>query len=784
MAGALLTGGGSGVSTDEAVTSFHQVGRRVPKLDAWEKVCGQTQYIHDLKLPGMLYGKILYSRYPHARIKHIDTSRAERLPGVKAVVTGYNTPEIKIGFLKDNPVLKKDKVRQYRDEVAAVAATSPDIAEEALELIQVEYEELPAVFDPVEAMEEGAPLIHEEKGTNVLPLPWRLTVGDVEAARKESAFVVEDTFRVSWVNHCCLGTSGCVAQFHPDGNLTVYSPTQIRYLAQRDFQTALEALGLVGKRVRVVRVAAGGAFGGKLDTYPYEFIAILLAYYTGRPVKMLFTREEEFFATPARQPAIIKIVQGCTRDGRLTFRDVEMILDNGAYTSWGATTPSVMMMPTSSLYKVPNVRFAATCVYTNNIYTTAMRGYGNPQITFAIESQLDALAEEAGIDPADFRMINANAPGETTPQGFKVTSCGLKECLAAVRQGLDWEAKRGRRNGRGVGMASLIHVGGGARIYRSDGCGAILKIDDFGKVTVLTGATDMGQGSETVIAQIVAEELGVEVEDVAVVNNNTDLETWDVGAHASRTTFVAGNAALKAARKAKEQILTLASWFLGREKEDLYLTDRHVCSRSRPDLRVPLAKLIRQAHFTTGGQMIVADYFYDPPTEMLGRDMRGNFSAAYTYGTHGVEVEVDRETGQVEIKKYIFAIDAGRAVNPMLLEGQLEGGVAMGLGYALTEELKLEKGKVLNPNFLDYRLPTSRDVPRVQSIIVETHDPEGPFGAKGVGEPPLVAVAPAVANAIYDAVGVRIKELPITPEKILAALKAAPCGGGKPWTSP
>lgn len=755
-----------------STSNFRQVGRRVPKLDAWDKVCGRSQYIQDLRLPGMLHAKILYSRHPHARIKNIDTSRAESFPGVKAVITGYNTPEIRIGFLKDNPVLKKDKVRQYRDEVAAVAAVSPDIAEEALRLIRVEYEDLPAVFDPVEAMREGAPLVHGEKGSNVLPLPWKMAVGDVESARRKSDFVTEGTYRLPWVNHCCLGTSGCAAEFHAGGNLTVYSPTQVRFMAQRDFTAVLEALGLQGRRVTVVRVNAGGAFGGKLDTYPYEYITILLSYYTGRPVKMIFSREEEFFATPGRQPAIVKIAQGCNRDGRLTFRDVSMVLDNGAYTSWGATTPSVMMMPVSSLYRVPSVRYQATCVYTNNIYCTAMRGYGNPQATFAIESQLDELAEMAGIDPLELRLINANNPNERTPQGFMVTSCGLKECIEAVRQGLDWEKKRGRQSGRGVGLASLIHVGGGARIYRSDGCGAIIKIDDFGKVTLITGSTDMGQGSETVIAQIVAEELGVEVEDVMVVNNSTDLETWDAGAHASRTTFVAGNAALYAARKARDQILSLAAALLGQNTAgDLYLAGRMVRSRARPDIKLDLARVLRQAHLTSDGHVIVADHFYDPPTEMPDRNMCGNMSAAYTFGAHGVEVEVDRETGRVEILKYLCAIDAGRAINPMLLEGQLDGGAAMGIGYTLMEDLKMDRGKVTNPSFQNYLIPTSMDAPPIDRVIIETGDPGGPFGAKGIGEPPVVAVAPAIANAIYDAVGVRLKELPLTAEKILAALK-------------
>ncbi|MDO9349670.1 MAG: molybdopterin-dependent oxidoreductase, partial [Deltaproteobacteria bacterium] len=365
---------------------FINIGKRIPKMDAEEKVTGKAVYIHDLKVPGMLYGKILYSPHAHARILRIDTSEAERLPGVRAVLTGYNTPPIKFGFYKDNPPLKANKVRSYRDEVAAVAAIDPDIAEEAINLIRVEYEILPAIFDPEEAMKEGAPLIHEEhlggkekKPTNVLNLPWRLIAGDVDEARKNSDYVAEDRFKVTWVAHCCLGTSGCVAQFDLKNNLTMYSNTQIPSLAQKDYLDALSAMGLQGKKVRVIKAMIGGGFGSKLDTYAYEYIAILLAHKTRKPVKIIFTREEEFFATSPRQPAIIHIAQGCTKDGKLTFRDIRMTLDNGAYTSWGATTPSVMMMPISSLYKVPNVRYVAKCVYTNNTYSQAMRGYGNPQ---------------------------------------------------------------------------------------------------------------------------------------------------------------------------------------------------------------------------------------------------------------------------------------------------------------------------------------------------------------------------------------------------------------------
>ena len=758
---------------------FINIGKRIPKADAEEKVTGRAVYIHDLVVPGMLYGKILYSSHPHARIVRIDTSRAEKLPGVKAVLTGYNIPPIKFGFYKDNVPLKAGKVRSYRDEIAAVAATDPDVAEEALDLIQVDYENLPPVFDPEEAMQEGAPLIHEEhvggkekKPTNVLNLPWRLVCGDVEEARKNSAHVAENRFKVTWVHHCCMGTSGCLAQFDHRDNLTIYSITQIPSLAQKDYTEALSTMGLQGKKVRVIKTMIGGGFGSKLDTYAFEYIAILLAHKTRKPVKFLFSREEEFFATSPRQPAIVDISQGCTKDGRLTFRDIRMTLDNGAYTSWGATTPSVMMMPISSLYKVPNVRYVAKCVYTNNTYSQAMRGYGNPQATFAIDSQIDILAEMAGIDPLDFRMRNANTPGEITPQNFKITTCGLRECIDVVAQKLDWRQNRGRRDGRGIGMASMIHVGGGARVYKSDGCGTIIKVDDFGTVNVVTGATDMGQGADTVIGQIVAEELGVRVEDVVVTHTDTDVCPWDVGAHASRTTFVAGNSARGAAKKVKDQLLEAAAKSMGENPEDLDIRDRTIFSKKDPEKKSPLGKILRAIHYAAGGKMIMADYFYDPPNENLDREFKGNLSVTYAYGTHGVEVAVDKETGEVKILRYIAAHDVGRAINPMLLEGQVYGGATMGIGYALTERLILQNGKVMNSNFLDYKILTAKDVPNIEPIVIETNDPQGPFGAKGIGEPGLVPTAPAIANAIYDAVGVRITELPITPERVLAALKA------------
>ncbi|MCP4690761.1 MAG: xanthine dehydrogenase family protein molybdopterin-binding subunit [Desulfobacterales bacterium] len=747
------------------------VGKRIPKLDAVDKATGRARYIQDLKVPGMLYGGILYSKFPHAKIVDIDVSRAKKLSGVRAVITGDDIPLIKMGVYKDNTPLKKGMVRSYRDEVAAVAAVDPETVKKALSLIDVTYEELPAIFDPEEAMKEDAILVHEKHKSNVLKMPWKLHYGDVDAAEKEARYVVKDRFRCTWVTHCCLGTSGCIALFDHANNLTIHCNTQIPSLAQKDFLSALKAMGLKDRRVRVIKPCIGGGFGSKLDTYAYEHIAILLAYYTRKPVKITFDREEEFIATSTRQPAIIDISQGCDGDGKLLFRDISMTLDNGAYTSWGATTPSVMMLPISSLYRVSNVRYKALCVYTNNTYAQAMRGYGNPQATFAIESCMDTLADAAGIDRVTFRRINANQPGDVTSQGFRITTCGLEKCIDEVEKKLDLKTPE-KEKGVGVGMASLIHVGGGARVYKSDGCGTIIKMDDYGKVDVFSGATDMGQGADNVVAQIVAEELGLRVEDVNVVHTDTDVCPWDVGAHASRTTFVAGNSALGAARKVKERILEIASRALEAPSEILELRDRKIIPLEDPEKGVEIAKLLRKAHFSAGGNMLMAEHFYDPDNENMDREFKGNLSMTYAFGAHGVRVKVDEETGKVKILNYVAAHDVGRAINPMLLEGQVYGGVLMGVGYALTEEVVLKEGRMMNPNFRDYKILTAKDAVPIEAPVIETLDKDGPFGAKGIGEPGCVPTAPAIANAIYDAVGVRIKELPITPERVLEALKS------------
>ena len=750
---------------------YTNIGKRVPKLDAPDKATGRTQYIQDLRLPGMLHGKILWSKYPHARIVNIDTTEAMKIPGVIAVITAEDLPDRNAGFMKDNPPLKRDKVRSLRDEVAAVAAVSEEIAEAALERIKVEYQELSGVFDPQEALREGAPLIHENNKNNQVRMKYKFEHGDVEEGRRRSAHVVKGRFRLNFVTHTCLGTCCCIADFDSKGKLIMYSPSQVPFLHQKDMAGVMD---MKGSDIRIIQPTIGGAFGSKLDLYPYEIICAHLAKATGKPVRISFSRTEEFCCTPTRQPAVIKSEAGVDADGKLTFREAHIILDAGAYVSWGPTIPYVMMNAFSSLYRVANVSFDTTIAYTNNIYAGAFRGYGNPQGTFVVETQMDELAELANMDPLAFRLLNANEPGETTPQGMKVTTCGLEECLNRAANGVNWKSERNVESGmirRGVGLASFFHVGGGARVYRSDGCGAIVKIDDFGQVTLITGSSEIGQGSETVLAQITAEELGVRVEDVTVINSDTDIKPWDVGVHASRTTFIAGNAARLAAAKAKRKILEIAAPEMGVNWDKLDINDRFLYLKENPEKRVPFDKILRKKHFDYNGNIIVTEHFYDPPTQRQDRNFKGNVSATYAFGTQAAEVEVDTETGLVRVLKMAVADDVGRALNPMLLEGQLEGGIAQGIGYGIYENLILDKGRVMNPTFLDYKIPTVKDMPDIKVEMVETRDKEGPYGAKGIAESGLIPTAAAIANAVYDAIGVRIRELPLTPEKVLRALR-------------
>jgi len=757
------------------------IGARIPKLDAPEKAAGASRYLHDLTLPRMLHGKILYAGRPHARIAAIDTAAARRLPGVHAVLTAAEIPAVPFGFGGDNTALKGDKVTCYRDEVAAVAATTQEIAEQALRQIRVEYEDLPALFSPEEALAEGAPVIHASHPDNVL-MNYDYAHGEIERGEAESAEVVEGTFELHRVTHCCIGPCVVLAAFDASGRLTIYSQTQVPFLYRNDMA---KITGIPAANIRVVQPPICGGFGSKLDVYPYEPICVHLARAAGRPVKLLFDRQEEFFASPTRQPATISIRSGIRRDGILTFRDVSLLLDNGGRTSWGATTPWIMIRSFSSLYRVPHVKVTGRVVYTNNPYAGAFRGYGNPQATFAIESQIDELGERLGLDPLEIRRRNSLEPGEITGQGMKITSCGQKECLDEAARISQWETKRlelpRRREGSkryGIGMASLFHVGGGAKIYRSDGCGTILKIDDFGRVALVTGSSEIGQGSETVLAQIVATELGLPLEAIQVINNDTDLTPWDVGVHASRTTFIAGNSALRAAREAKARLLATAGKLFDRPPQSLDLKDGQVVDSGTSEKFGSIAKIVRSLHFAGPNEVVVVSHYYEPPSDSEDKEFKGNISPTYAFGTQVAEVAVDIDTGLVQVLALTSVHDVGRVINRMGIEGQVEGGILQGIGYCLSEELKLSEGRLLNPNFTDYKAPAATDLPETRLHFVETADPEGPYGAKGIGEAPLIPVAAAIVNAVAHATGVRFRRLPLDPENVFMGLRAArTCGG-------
>jgi CO/xanthine dehydrogenase Mo-binding subunit len=762
---------------------FAAVGRRLPKLDAPAKVTGQVIYGHDLVRPGMLYGAVLRSPHAHARVTSLDTSAAAQLSGVYAVITAADLTNALFGFARDGTVLKGPIVRRVGDEVAAVAAATPELAAEALRRIAVRYEILPAVFDAQAALQPGSPLIHPERGSN-LYRHQNYVHGDAEAALAAADVVVEDVFSLPPVAPAPMEPSFCLAEFDARGDLTFFSTTQAPFQMQRELG---QALGMAPGRIRVVQTAIGGAFGRGLDTYAFEAIAALLARSSGgRPVRLAFDRREEFLAAPLRQPVRMHLRTGARADGTLLVREAEALLDIGAYASLGTMTPIVMAQVIGSLYRVPNVRFSVEMVYTNNPMTGAMRGFGGPQATFAVETQMDRLASTLGMDPVELRRKNANQPGETTGQGLRLSTCGLSACLEAagawaneIRRNKRLRASAGApvasasRRRKGIGLAAALNVGGGARMFRSDGCGAVVKVDDYGQVTVLTGATDVGQGTDVALAQIAAETLGVRAESVMVVNGDTAIVPWDIGAHASRTVFVAGQAARLAAIEARRQIFATAAEMLEAAPEDLEAREGQVFVRGAAQRALPIDKVVRRRHFGPDGRIVLAQGWYDPPNEHVDEGMRGNLSATYSFIAQAAEVEVDIDTGHVRVLNVFAAADVGRAINPMLVEGQLEGAICMGLGYALSEQALLEYGRVSNDTLRESGLLTALDMPTIIIQLVGEPDPLGPYGAKGAGELGVLAIAPAVANAIFDAVGVRVSALPLLPEHIAVALESS-----------
>lgn len=749
------------------------VGRRVPMLDAAAKVKGAAQFTDDLILPGMLHGKILRSPLPHARILHVDTSRAERLPGVKGVMTGKDIPDRKYGIVpkaKDEYALAKTVARYMGDEVAAVCAIAPGIAEEALELIEVDYEELPAVFDPLEAIKEGAPLVHDDVPNNT-SASIRKEFGDVEKAFAESDSIFEDTFYSQAVNHAPLEPHAALAQHDPvKGELTIWTSTQIPFFLRRNLSTTLL---IPESKIRVIKPKVGGGFGQKIDMFAKDFCACWFAMKLGRPVKFVYEREEVFIGTRQRHPMYLTVKTGMKKDGEILAQQFKAYADGGAYNSTAplmiTLTGYFLMLP----YRVANLLYEGYHVYTNKPVGGAMRGHGIPQARFAVERQLDMIAKRMDLDPAEIRIKNSIHAGEPHPAKFIINTCGYADSVRKAAEAIGWQEKRGKLPfGRGVGLAGGSFPSGVSNMSHISS-GAVVQLGRDGAVNVLTGAADIGQGAETVIGQIVAEELGVPFENVRVTAADTGITPLDPGTFGSGVTVRAGNAARIAAISVKNKLFELVAQKLEANVEDLEAKEGKIYVKGSPERGMSFPDVLKAYQYADLPMPIVGRGSWmapaTEPTTLLKED--GNFAPSYSFMTQAAEVEVDLQTGKIRLLKMVTAHDCGRAINPMFVEGQLEGSVVGGMGQALYEDVIVEKGRVMNPSFLDYGFPTAMEMPQIESIEVETNDPLGPFGAKEAGEGTQLAPAPAIVNAIYDAVGIDFTEIPVTPEKMLEALE-------------
>jgi 4-hydroxybenzoyl-CoA reductase subunit alpha len=829
------------------MTDFSIIGKPVAMVDSAGKTTGAGKYTDDLSLPGMLVGKILHSPHPHARIQRTDASRAEKLDGVVAIVIGSDAPNpygiLPVGH--DEHALAVDKVRYVGDNVACVAAEDEATAEKALELIDVQYELLPAYFDPEESMKAERDLIHDNKPQNI-EKDYHHVFGDPDKGFAEADQIAEARFIANEVTHAAMEPHSTLASFELDpqtgqlGRLTVWSSTQVPYYLQHKLSLVLE---MPMSQIRVIKPLVGGGFGGKSEVIPLEIIAAIAARKAKRPVKITYTREEVFWAHRGRPRTIIDLKTGATNHGRITAVKARVVQDGGAYCSYGVVTILYSGALLGALYDIPNIQYDGYRVLTNKPACGAMRGHGTVNVRFAFESQLDELAVKLNIDPAEIRRRNLLQPPCVTVNGLRVQSYGLPECIEKVVERSGWKARMGKLPpGRGLGIACSHYVSGAANsIIRSDMPHSTvnIKIDRDGGVVVYTGASEIGQGSDTMTAQIAAEVLGCSLSRVKIVAADTDLTPIDIGSYSSRVTFMAGNATMRAAQEVKKQIASAAAQKMNCSPEELvfsngtvsrngHATTGHVgtgvharpapaVSARAPSLQPGAASFSRSVR--EGGDLSVSgrvegqilrgslqqkrkedavpkdsmtfeeavvaaiDFHgaltgtgsYAPPPEARGGKYKGagvGPSPAYSYSAQVAEVSVDEETGEVTVHKVWAAHDCGRALNPVSVEGQIIGSVWMGMGQALTEEMVWKDGLLMNPGLLEYRSPSSVESPEVEPIIVESIDPEGPFGAKECSEGSLAATIPAIANAIYDAIGVRLREAPFTPERLLAALRA------------
>ncbi len=747
------------------------VGRALPKVDAEAKVTGRQRYVDDLRLPRMLVGKLLRSTRPHALIRRLDVSRARRQPGVYAVLTGQDLP-VPYGILpvsQDEYALAVGKVRYAGEPVAAVAAADERTAEQALASIEVEYEDLTPVLSIGEALAPDAPLIGDQgRGPNVDRLAG-LEFGDVEEGFRQADYVRQDTFLYEGSTHMALEEHATLAVWEGE-RLIVWSSTQNPHYLHLALARALE---LSLRRIRVIAVPAGGGFGGKCDPLSHEIVAAKLAMVTGRPVRITLTREEVFYAHRGRHPVLMEVRSGFTKEGRMTALAFRNVLDGGAYGSHGAATTYYTGALQPITYRVPAYRFQAIRALTNKPPCGPKRGHGTPQPRFALECHLDKVAEELGIDPVELRLRNLVEPFSETVNHLQVTSCGLRQCVARVVEASCFRRKHGRLPlGRGIGFAVSGYLcGAGVPIHARDlpQSEVVVQVDRGGGVTVCSLAADIGQGSTSVLAYLVAEVLGLQPEDVRVVTADTDLTPIDLGSYSSRVTFMAGNAALEAARRMRALLLEAAAERLGRPVDELDLAGGRVFDRQEPEVALPWEEVVAAA-CALRAPLVTSGSYRAPEVRARHRGAGIGPSPAYSYTAAVVELDCDPDTGMIKVDEVWIAHDVGRAINPLLVLGQIEGSVYMAVGEALYERHAVRDGLLEATSALDYKTPTVWEMPRVHAYLVETIDPGGPLGAKEAGQGPLLPVVPALVNAVYDAVGVRIDEVPITPDKVLRAL--------------
>ena len=758
------------------------IGKGIPRVDAVLKATGRAAFGADSFLPGMLHGKVLRSTVPHAKIMNIDASAALKLPGVKAVITGKDFPwGLKYGFssrYRDQAALAQDKVRFIGDEVAAVAATDEDTAEEALDLIEIEYEILPAVFDPFEAMKEGAPLIHEDKPNNICA-ETHIEFGDVEKGFHEADHVRENEFNTQAVKHGFIEPHAALALWDSSGKATIWTNKQSPYVASRKIAMTL---GIKPSKLRLVQTYIGGGFGSaRSDPQSLDFCALMLSRKTGRPVKIVYTMEDVLVMGEMRHPFHMKVKTGMMKDGTIKALQVFAVVDGGAFTSIGPVSINLAAISTDLPLYTPNAKYDAIRVFTNKGHCGSLRGHGVPQVRWALGQQLDMMCNEMGLDMAEVCIKNAVHTGDITPRGMKIDSCGLTECVEKAVAASGWTEKKGKLPPyQGIGLSTGSYYTG-VKISGHNGASCIIRMNEDGTASIQTGATDIGQGSCTIISQIVAEVLGLRLQDITINSGvDTDFTPVDPGTYGSRVSFFSGNAAKLAAEDVKRQIAEEASKLLDVTPQELIFKDRKVYPEAKPEKAIKIDALVRHIgqqksseNKTVWG---LGNYDFDLPY-LDFKTGRGNASPAYAFGVDVVEVEVDPETGKITILNVVGAHDVGKVLNQINCVGQVNGAWIMCQGQCMFEDLKRDPadGHVLNPNFMEYKLPTSMDVPlEVEHIFVESIDPNGPFGAKEAGEGASTGWLHAFGNAVADAIGERIYDLPITPAKVLQAIKKKP----------